>query len=233
MKKILVLIVMLLLLTACGGKAEDLQVQVDDLQVELEDAQGELDLAESAVGLCVASLEEEVTATSGLRGTLTDALDNLAASEEDLEACTVSLEEATTFSSGLEDAYAVCMIELKALSIGPEAGGGGEGEEVADEDECAGTERILMMSTPVLQQAVDKNGKPRYNANDKMIMIAIPNSRVEDFIAGDTVCVTEHYPVDGGWAVFLISGTRTADYNLFIPAHYLEPLPEEAPPFVP
>ena len=198
MKKILFSMVMIaLLLTACGGKAEDLQA--------------ELDLAESAVGLCVISLEEEVTATSGLRGTLTDALDNLAASEEDLEAC---------------------IEEVISLSLGPEMGGGGEDDAVV-EDECAGTERVLMMSTPVLQQAVDKDGKPKYNANGKMVMTAIPNSRIEDFTVGDTVCVTEHYAVSGGWGVFLISGTRTADYNLFIPAHYFESLPEENVPFTP
>lgn len=233
MKKILMFLVVLILLTACG-KTDELQTQVDDLSVQVEDLQmqneelqaqaddstaqaesltdevadmqSELGFAESAVSLCVTSLEEEIAGASSLSGTLAETLDGLAASEDDLQACLDELEAETTESD--------------------DKVGGGEGE-------CAGTERVLMMSTPVLQQAVDKNGKPRFNANNKMIMVAIPNSRVEDFIVGDTVCVTEHYPVSGGWAVFLISGTRTANYNLFIPAHYLEPLPEEPPPFVP
>lgn len=217
MKKILFFAAMiaLLSLSACGGKAEDLQVQVDDLTaqvdsltVEAEGLQSELTLAESTVGLCVISLEEEVTATSGLRGTLSDALDGLAASEEDFEAC---------------------IEEVISLSLGSEMGGGGEDEVV--EDECAGTERTVMISTPVLQQALNKRGNPKYNANDKMVMITIDNSWIEGFTVGDVVCVTKNYGVAGGWSVYLISGTRTADYNLFIPAHYLEPLPGKAPPF--
>lgn len=214
MKKIFMFLVMItLLLTACGGKADELQSQVDNLTAEVEsltaelaDTQSELDFAESAVSLCVTSLEEEVTTASGLRGTLADAQDDLAASEDDLQACLDELEAETTESD-------------------EEVGGG--------ESECAGTERTLMMSTPVLQQAIDKNGKPKYNDNGLMIMVAVPNSRIEDFTVGDVVCVTEHYPVAGGWAVFLISGTREASFNIFIPAHYLEPLPEEPPPFVP
>ena len=222
MKKILMFgVIIALLLTACGGKADELQAEVDDLtsqaesltsdledaQSELANTQSELGFAESAVSLCVTSLEEEAATASGLRGTLADTLNDLAASGDDLQACLDELEAETTESEE------------------PEVGGG--------EGECAGTERILMMSTPVLQQAIDKNGKPKYNDNDKMIMVAVPNSRVEDFTVGDVVCVTEHYAVAGGWAVFLISGTREASFNLFIPAHYLEPLPEETPPFVP
>lgn len=216
MKKIYMFLVMItLLLTACGGKADELQTQVDDLTAgveglatELEDTQSELGFAESAVSLCVTSLEEEVATASGLRGTLKDALNDLATSEDDLQACLDELEAETTEP------------ETDAET------GGGEGE-------CAGTERVLMMSTPVLQQAIDKDGDPKYNENDKMIMVAVPNSRVEDFTVGDVVCVTEHYAVAGGWAVFLISGTREANFNIFIPAHYLEPLPEENVPFAP
>ena len=217
MKKILFLTVILtLLLTACGGKDElqaqvdDFTVQVDSLIVEAEGLQSELTLAESAVGLCVMSLEEEVTATSGLRGTLSGALDSLAASEEDLEAC---------------------VEEVISLSLGPEMGGGSEGEDVTDE--CDGTLRTVMISSPVLQQAVSKKGVPRYNNKGKMVMTAIADERVEGFTVGDTVCVTEHYPVADGWAVFLISGTREAYFNLFFPAHYLEPLPGENRSFTP
>lgn len=190
MKKIIMFLVMsTLLLTACGGKADELQTQVDDLQAELK-------LAESTVGICVTSLEEEIAAASSLRDTLTDTLGDLAASEDDLQAC---------------------LDELEAETTGEEVGGG--------ESECAGTERIVMISTPVLQQAVSNKGEPRYNDQGKMVMTTVSNERIDDFSVGDVVCVTEHYPVSGGWAVFLISGTREAYFNLFIPAYYLEPLP--------
>ncbi len=189
MKRLLVLLtmVMMMVLSACGS-APDANLDVLEAQVvELESQVVELDEYKTACKATVASQDEVITSVI-----------------DDLDDCTKEY-------SVLEDAYNELLIvdPTPVVTVEPTP----EPTAVPEIPDLwryvCGT---VTIQRNVFQKQYKASGAEKRNPSGNLILKPVPGTQVKPYLVGDKVCVRfDPFQVDGG-RVTLISGTRGSGY---------------------